>query len=226
MKKWIFSTALLLSFTLSAFAAHNCDHEHELDTHVVSSPKVLKSSDARYVEPSTVNTTRLVVRPMEIKGFEADKMEKLEKAFEVVEAVVNSEEFKNRILNFVNKKGERAFASNKGLTNEQIYATFMEGRENLQQNTPGEMNYFLKLYYKRYSNVYGWTNPKINTININWKYFKYFKANQVAGNLVHEWVHKIGFGHASASEHDSAPYAIGYLMRELGEKYLNGEELH
>lgn len=225
MKKWIFSTGLLLSLSLSSFASHICNHQEEQQSHFVS-PKVLKATHADYVEPYTVNTGYLAVKPMDIKGFDAESMKKLEKAFEIVEKVVNSEEFKNRVLNFENAKGERAFASNKKLTNEEIYGIFMDGRESLQQNTPGEMNYFLSLYYKRFSRVIGWTNGSINTININWKFFKNFKPSDVAGNLVHEWVHKIGFDHKSAAEHDSAPYAIGYIAREMGERYLKGEELH
>ena len=149
---------------------------------------------------------------MQIDGFDADSQAKMDKAFEVLEEVVNSEEFKSRVLNFKNVQGLREFASNKGLTNEQIYAIFMEGRETLQPNTPNEMNFYLSLYYKSWSKVIGYTSPDINTININWKFFRNYLPNEVAGNLAHEWTHKIGFDHKSAAEHDSAPYAIGYIV--------------
>lgn len=190
------------------------------------SPSVFSPTEAGYVDPDSVQTGVLVVKPMDIKGFDGDSMVKVEKAFEVLEAVVNSQEFKNRIVNFKNTAGERAFASNKKLTNEQIYANFMEGKETLQPSTEGEMNFFISMYYKRWSKVIGWTNGSINTINVNWKFFKNFKPNDVAGNLAHEWTHKIGYDHKSAAEHDSAPYAIGYIVREMGARYLKGEELH
>lgn len=199
MKKWIFSIAL----TISTLAFAGPDHNHY-----------------------EINADYLAVKAMKIEGFDAASLEKMENALELVEKVVNSEEFKNRVINFKNDAGQRAFASNNNMTNEQIYATFMAGRETLQQDTPGEMNFFLKLYYKRWSKVIGWTNGDINTININWKFFKNFQISDVAGNLAHEWTHKIGFGHKSAAEHDSAPYAIGYIVRELGAKVLKGEELH
>lgn len=102
----------------------------------------------------------------------------------------------------------------------------MDGRENLQPNTPHEINFFLKLYNKPRSRVIGWTSPKINTININLRYFRKYDPHEVAGNLAHEWVHKLGFGHRSAKERDSVPYAVGYIVREMGERYLKGEELH
>ena len=224
MKKWIFSLSLLLcaSFINSPKINHN---EHEHASALTVAPKMLKASDARFIQPYSVNAGYLAVKGMEVKGFDAQSLEKVEQAFAVLEKVVNSEEFKSRVLNFVNTQGKTEFASNKGLTNTQIYATFMDGRETLQQNTPGEMNYYLSLYYKRYSKVIGWTNGDINTININWKFFKGFKPSDVAGNFAHEWTHKIGFDHKSAAEHDSAPYAIGYIVREMAERAAKGEEL-
>lgn len=232
MKKWIFSSALFLcaSFSNNPIYKHNCaDHNHPqmmIDSSALHAPKVLDPSDSRFVDPDTIQADYLAVKPMQIDGFEGDSLKKMEKAFEALEKVVNSKEFKNRVINFKNDTGVRSFASNQGLSNEKIYSIFMSGREILQQDTPHEMNFFLKLYYKRYSKVIGWTNGDINTININWKFFKNFKPNDVAGNLAHEWTHKIGFDHRSAAEHDSAPYAIGYIVREMGERYLKGEELY
>jgi len=165
------------------------------------------------------DTGLLIVRPMEVEGFEGSSAVKLDVSFELLEKVVNSEEFKNRVVNFKNSKGERKFASNQGLSNEQIYARFMDGRETLQPQTAGEMNLFLKLYHRPWSKVIGWTNGDINTIHINWRFFKNFNPWDVAGNLAHEWIHKLGFGHTSAKEHDSVPYAIGYIVRDLGEKF-------
>jgi hypothetical protein len=221
MKKWIFSISFFLTTSLAQSQMQMMiEHDHD------HAPQSFKSHESRYIAPYTVSAGYLSVKGEKIEGFDNLSIAKLEKSFEVLEQVVNSEEFKSRIINFKNSKGERAFASNKNLSNEEIYAFFMEGRETLQQNTPGEMNFYLKLYHKQYSKVIGWTNGNINTININWKFFKNFKPNEVAGNLAHEWTHKLGFDHQSAAEHDSAPYAIGYIVREMGERYLKGEELH
>lgn len=225
MKKMIFSLSLMLCASFSQVHIH--DHnQHMMNSKSDESPSVFLPTEAGYLDPDSVHAGVLVVKPMEVKGFDGDSEIKLNKAFEVLEKVVNSQEFKNRVINFKNTAGERAFASNNKLTNEQIYANFMEGKEKLQPDTVGEMNYYVSLYYKRWSKVVGWTNGSINTINVNWKFFKNFKPNDVAGNLAHEWTHKIGYDHKSAAEHDSAPYAIGYIVREMGERYLKGEELH
>lgn len=215
MNKWIFGLGLLISFS-TAF-----ESQHEESVTAFNVPvKSFEAHEAGYVSPDSVRTGRLTVVPESLVGFEGEKGEKMETAFRALEEVVNSEEFKERVINFKNRKGERAFASNKGLSNEEIYAQFMEGRETLLKDTPGEMNFYLKLYHKRFSRVIGWTNQNINVIHINWKYFKGNSINNVAANLAHEWVHKIGFGHKSASEHDSVPYGIGYIVGELVKERL------
>ncbi len=175
---------------------------------------------------SGVSARYLRVVPEKVEGFSADYQPTLDASFDVLERVVNSETFKERVLNFRNAKGERAFASNNGMTNEEIYETFMEGREKLLQDTPGEMNFYLKRYNKWWSKVIGWTNGNINTIHLNWKFYKNYEPNNIASNLAHEWTHKIGFDHKSAAEHDSAPYAIGYIVEELARKMLSGEVVY
>lgn len=210
MKKWMFALGLLISFSVSF------EVEHEETFVTFDTPvKSFQAHEKGHVSADSVPTGRLTVVAESLTGFDGAKGEKMEKALRALEEVVNSEEFKERVINFKNKKGERAFASNKGLTNEQIYAQFMEGRETLQQDTPNEMNFWLKLYNKPWSRVIGYTTPTVNLININWKYFKGNEVSSVASNLAHEWTHKIGFGHKSASEHDSAPYGIGYIVGDL-----------
>lgn len=215
MKKWILSIALS---TMVSFAYADVEHSEKVEIRSFS------PVETDYMPPSEVETKHLKVVGMKITGFSGASQTKIDQAFEVLEKVVNSEEFKDRVINFKNTKGERAFASNLGLSNEQIYEQFMEGRETLQPNTPGEMNFYLKLYNKFWSRVIGYTSPDINTINMNWKFFKNYRPSDVAGNLAHEWTHKLGFDHRSAQEHDSAPYAIGYIVDELGLKYLSQKQ--
>lgn len=221
MKKWIFSLALVFSLSITDTSYQNMiSHDHDV------APGMVSSEDSAYLPPSFVPANYLSVKGMEIVGFDAKSREKLYRSFEVLEEVVNSEEFKDRVINFKNSKGERSFASNKGLSNEEIYQIFMEGRETLQQNTPGEMNFFLKLYNKSWSRVIGYTSGDTNVIHMNWKFFKNFAPHQVASNLAHEWTHKIGFDHRSAKEHDSAPYAIGYIIGEMAERIEKVRKLH
>lgn len=208
MKKWIFSLALMTS-TVMATGTSTVSPNHDDD-----------------VLPESSASSYLAVKEMEIDGFSGESLTKITHALAILEKVVNSDEFKDRIINFKNSKGERQFASNKGLSNEEIYAIFMEGRETLQPNTPGEMNFYLNLYNKWWSRVIGYTDGTTNVININWKFFKSNSVSDVAANLAHEWTHKIGFDHKSAKERDSAPYAIGYMVGDIAEKMLKKTKLH
>lgn len=220
MKKWIFSVALIFSLDLQDIKFQKMiAHGHQVV------PGIFRPSENQYLRPETVQSAYLAVKGMKMEKFSGENLEKLNSAFSLVEKVVNTVEFKDRVINFKNSTGKREFASNKGLTNEEIYQIFMDGREILQNDTPGEMNFYLKLYYNPFSRVIGYTNPDTNLIHINWRFFKNYHPSDVAANLAHEWVHKIGFDHISAKEHDSVPYAIGYIVGDMAKKLLKSQQL-
>ncbi len=220
MKKWVFSMALFATLGL-----HDTQSQLMLSHDHSPPPGLFVSGDSQYLDPASIETRVLRVQGMQIEGFSGASLQKLQAAFVVLEEAVNTEEFKERVLNFKNSKGQRAFASNKGLTNEQIYEQFMEGRETLQPETVGEMNFYLRLYHRRWSRVIGFTSATTNTISINWRFFRNYEPADVAANLAHEWTHKLGFDHRSASEYDSAPYAIGYIAGDIARK-LRSKSLH
>ncbi len=221
MKKWIFSLALMFSVSLSNAQIQNMiEHGHS------HAPQKFAPTDHEYYPVRAVAKTYLKVKAMEIRGFSTASQQKLNLAFKALEFAVNSDEFRDRVINFKNTQGERSFASNKGMTNEEIYEHFMEGREMLQPDTPGEMNFYLKQYNRWWSRVIGWTTSTTNVININWKFFKHYQPHEVAANLAHEWTHKMGFDHTSAKEHDSAPYAIGYIAGDIASRALKNNLIH
>lgn len=155
-----------------------------------------------------------------LTNFEREDEEKLEKAIAIIQKVIGSVEFKSKVLNFT-YQGKRQFVDNKGLTNAQIYQILLDGKEDLKPEVDNEMDLELELYYS-WKNTVGYTTPGAMKIYLNTKYFDPFTPTQVAGNVFHEWTHKLGFDHASSYSVDrdsSVPYAIGYLIEELGKKY-------
>ena len=47
-------------------------------------------------------------------------------------------------------------------------------------------------------------------------------VTSVASNLFHEWLHKVGFGHAvnySVSRDYSVPYAVGRIIGSIGKQF-------
>jgi hypothetical protein len=143
-------------------------------------------------------------------------------SYAIIEAVMNSETFKERVINFKNSQGQRSYTSNKGMTNEQIYEFLMSGKELIRgETTLGEMNFDVNRYSRWWSKVIGYTNPgKSNTIHVNGKFYSKYTLTQIASNITHEWIHLNGFYHDSARDHDSVPYAIGYIMESLAEQYV------
>jgi hypothetical protein len=154
------------------------------------------------------------------RNFKKDDELKVEKAVAIIKKVVRSQEFKNRVINF-QYKGKKAFIDNDGLSNAEIYQKLLNGAETLRPVIDHKMDLDLELYYSRKSTV-GYTYPSGLRIWMNRKFFNHYTPAEVAGNLFHEWTHKLGFTHAarhSVSRDSSVPYALGYLIEELGKKY-------
>lgn len=147
---------------------------------------------------------------IEAIGFSCKQMEKINEAMRIICNVVNSDKFAERVkqLTFTHTKHDP------DLVLKNIY----EARE-LNSEADSEIDLSLRYYNSWWSRVIGYTLPKSMWIWMNWKYHGSFKPEQIASNLFHEWLHKIGYDHASAKDHKSVPYALGYLLEELAVKY-------
>jgi hypothetical protein len=154
-------------------------------------------------------------------GFDRDQENKIAEAIEAIKKVIASDEFKKMVL-IKTFNGKRQFNDNNGLTNAQIYKKMLEGAEKLAPGKNNSMDLELKSYFER-QNVIGYTMPSIKTIFLNTRYLNQndFSSSDVAMNLTHEWLHKLGFKHAvkrTPTRSHSVPYAIGYIMRSLAKK--------
>ena len=141
---------------------------------------------------------------------------KIDLAEQKLREVIQSEEFKNRVINFT-YNGTKRFVDNNGLTNTQIYYKILNAAEKLLPVIDNELDLNIKTYYSSSSTV-GYTSSNINYINFNTKYLNSYSLSETAKTMVHEWLHKLGFGHAysySTSRNYSVPYGIGKIMMEL-----------
>ncbi len=158
---------------------------------------------------------------VDLMNFNATQAEKYNKAVVLVKKVVATEKFRNAILNYT-WNGAKTFANNAGKTNAQIYQSILDAAESLHPAKNNTMDLGVKLYTEA-SNIIGYTNGSISYINVNTKYFNTFAVNDVGGNLFHEWLHKLGYVHdfaATAQRPYSVPYAVGYLVRDIGKSFL------
>jgi hypothetical protein len=168
---------------------------------------------------------------------------KLERARELFELAVNSLEFRNKVLQYKHtvawytgrlwwkkwRYDEKLGFRETDLSNEQIYAKIMSGSEYLSPQADKEAD--IKVTVAAGSRgVIGWTNPHtpmqwISSWFIN---SRSVDSVEVAGNLSHEWMHKLGFDHAFnyySGREDTVPYAVGEIIVELAQRIENGETL-
>lgn len=158
-------------------------------------------------------------------GFINDDLTKLTDAIAKAEDVFNTVEFRERILEY-KYQGRRQFADNDGLTNQQIYARIMAAKEtydsaNGRNDRIGQLslNLYTPPFWNRWGTV-GYTYPDQPDVYMNSYYFRSFSPAEVANNVVHEWLHKIGFEHdfeETEKRPFSVPYAVGDLVEELAD---------
>jgi hypothetical protein len=156
-----------------------------------------------------------------LSGFTTSDEEKYNEAVAIVKKVVATEAFRTKVLNHT-YGGTKTYVQNNGLTNAEIYQDILDAAESLKPTKNNTMDVGVKLYYEN-SSVVGYTNGSITYINVNTKFFDSYDPNEVAGNLFHEWLHKLGYGHdssATARRPYSVPYAIGYMIRDIGKNFL------
>jgi hypothetical protein len=152
---------------------------------------------------------------------------KVDQAKSYIEERINSEEFKNYILNYsfhYQKCEGRLWWKNcymikqegfwrTSLSREKIYEKIMSGEETLGgEGSDNEMDVFLQIDRRNRRGVIGYTNESTQWQWIyNW-FFKSSSIEEIASNIVHEYCHKLGFDHdfrATLNREHSVPYAVG-----------------
>ena len=146
----------------------------------------------------------------------SSEVDKIRDAEELIKRVIATEEFRNEILNHT-YNGSKTFVDNGGYSNAQIYQKIIDGAEKLQATVDNEMDMEVEFYYENSSTV-GYTNTSSKRIWVNRKFYNNYTAASCTSNLMHEWLHKLGFKHAtyySYSRDFSVPYAVGRIMSKL-----------
>lgn len=154
-------------------------------------------------------------------NFSGAQQDKVERAVELMKKVIATKAFKDEVINHT-YNGKKTYVDNDGLTNAQIYQKLLDGAEKMGDTSKNNrLDVELELYYSPTSTI-GYTYPNSTRIWMNTKYFNNYTPVNVTGNLTHEWLHKLGFGHdssATPSRPYSVPYAIGYMMERHAKKF-------
>ena len=149
--------------------------------------------------------------------FTTSGKKKILAAAELIKEVIASPEFKKKVLNH-KVNGKRTFVDNGGYSNAEIYQKILDGSEKLTPGNNNTMDLEIELYTDNSSNTVGYTYPSTIRVWMNSKYFNQNTPALVTTNMVHEWLHKLGFKHsakATTTRKYSVPYAIGYMVRDM-----------
>lgn len=151
--------------------------------------------------------------------FTATQSDKVRAASDLIRKVVGSDEFRQKVLAH-SYNGKKGFVDNGGLSNAQVYKAIIEGSEKLSPGVDNEMDLSLEVF-RASTNTVGYTMPSELRVWMNEKFLDRNMPYKVTTNMVHEWLHKLGFKHAQASTPTrkySVPYAIGYLVARIAQK--------
>ncbi len=142
-------------------------------------------------------------------------------AISALQKVVNTEEFKQKVLHFT-YQGQETYVQNEGLSNLQIYNRIMQAAEMYPKATSANktMDLWTALYTSIRSerDVIGYTYVDTSFVYSNTYFFNNAEISGIAGNIIHEWLHKVGFDHdyeVTSRRPASVPYAIGYIVEGM-----------
>jgi len=154
-------------------------------------------------------------------------------------AAINSEEFEQAVLNYQwkdevftqlnfksphieyidHETGKKVYRTE--MSNEEIYDLIMSGWDKFHQTYDGDIDIESHLHFKRWSSAIGHTYPSTFKTWLNTKFWTGSEKDiiaLIAGNIVHEYMHNLGFGHAykwNPTRDHSVPYAIGTIIRQI-----------
>ena len=164
-------------------------------------------------------------------NFASDEKEKIAKAGLLIQLVMNNQVFRDWVTNFSYSvqscTGRLWWKTCQQVTQNQFHYTDDNNAKVLQtivdaaETLNGVKNHVMDIdediYYKSGSTVgYGYGGSPWQYINR--RFFGGFTASDTAGNLSHEWCHKIGYDHEfynCAERPFSVPYAVGDKVAEM-----------
>lgn len=104
------------------------------------------------------------------------------------------------------------------MSQEEVYEFLMDGKEVLDHEVDREADIELYINESYSRNVIGYTYPNTPKQWIYRRFFNSFDYREIAGNIAHEWCHKMGFNHEYRWNYlrkHTVPYAVGYFVRDF-----------
>lgn len=149
------------------------------------------------------------------------RKEKAELAAAHLEVILNSEEFKNMILDMHPRWKRGSTGPFKHKSNREIYEAIIRGKETFW-NRKGDnvLDIFIDDYYRPWSKVVGYIIPGKKTIFVNTKFFDSNSVMLVCSNFCHEMFHHLGMLHGGKYFKESIPYYGNIIINNLYPKLI------
>ncbi len=223
---------VLYIFCNYVFAASLCSlNKSEIegrDIHYILPEKEKKQENIHYeIDLTAVSDMKV---ELNLIGFENEEggnqvLSDLEIARVRLEQILSSRSFKLEVENH-KYKNKLQFKKNDNKSNSDIYILIQDGADEFNSEVDNTVDMVLCPYYSS-KNVIGKTYSNRKEVWVNLKYYRDryndFKISDMVGNILHEWIHNVGFGHASRYNRSrlyTVPYGVGYIARDIA-KYLD-----
>jgi len=161
----------------------------------------------------------LKVSVLEFTNAVPEDEDRVKRGIEIIERVVNSPEFKNKVRSMNYQVGKYSYKgySQTNLNSSQVLETIFKAKENFSGGQDGQIDVFLDMYYEN-SDVIGYTDTDDKFVHMNRFFHQHYSASEVARNIFHEWLHKINHDHSyeyNAYRPHSVPYKLGQLVMDM-----------
>jgi hypothetical protein len=156
-------------------------------------------------------------------GYDAKSLFIMQKALTIIENVVNSVVFKEKVLGFPFYFRDSIFIGyDTHYSNDEVYAMIMNAIENPGNVKFGSMDLYLHLIEGSCNGAIGYGNPNEKEIYTCKLMLEIKEPKQIANHIIHEWTRKLGFTCSKYNTRYSnkayaVPYAIGNIIEELAD---------
>ncbi|MGV8130669.1 MAG: hypothetical protein ACP5N7_01040 [Candidatus Pacearchaeota archaeon] len=145
------------------------------------------------------------------RNFTVNEITVAKKGFEILNSCLNSDSFRVLVekTKFVGTKD----------TGKIILDKLLSGADSKDPIRDYQMNIKLVMYYRWWSKVVGYVLDDDNTIYINRKYFDSSMDGNIgavnfSSNILHEYMHLMGYSHKSSTDYGSVPYKMNSLYEQ------------
>ena len=125
------------------------------------------------------------------------------KGIGLLQRALNDENFQTMVLS-------ADFVETLGMGNQELIERLLGGADCIDETEDHVVNLDFRMYKNIFSRVIGYVLGNSRTIHVNKKFFG--NPKNFASNILHEYMHILGFKHTSAVDYGSVPYKMNSIF--------------